>query len=87
MKKILLALALLSSPVVFAQTPSTAPTVLGCTNPAPAAPGQSTVFISSCKTPAFLPTSTSSVLASVSKTSPVWAHSLSGYAATDKIIA
>jgi len=89
MKKFLLALAILSmASSAFSQTqPLTQPEVLGCTSPAPAVPPAPTVFISSCKTPAFLPTSTTSVLASVSKTSPVWAHTFSGYKTTDLIVA
>jgi hypothetical protein len=89
MKKLLLALAtLLLASTAYAQTqPLTQPEVLGCTNPAPAAAGQATVFISACKTPAFLPLTTTSVVASVSKTAPVFAHTLSGYQATDKLVA
>lgn len=88
MKRFLISLVtLLMVSTIFAQTPTLAPTVLGCTNPAPAVLGAPTVFFSSCKTPAFLPLSTLSVLASISKSTPVWAHSFSGYAATDKLVA
>lgn len=82
-----LQLILVAGKLAQAQTPQTVPTVLGCTNPAPAAAGKPTVFFPSCTTAAFLPTSTSSVVGSVSKTLPVWAHSFSGYAATALLVA
>lgn len=89
MKKFLAALVLLSTAsIASSQTPAlTQPQVLGCINPAPATSGQATVFFSACKTTAFLPLTTTSVIASVSKTSPSWAHSLSGYLPTDKLVA
>lgn len=87
LKKLLPLLLLAFAPASYAQTASTAPTVLGCANPAPAVAGQPTVFISKCTTPAFLPVTTSSVVASASKTAPVWAHSFTGYTATTLIVA
>jgi hypothetical protein len=83
----ILQLILVAGKLAQAQTPQTVPTVLGCTNPAPAAAGKPTVFFPSCTTAAFLPTSTSSVVGSVSKTLPVWAHSFSGYAASALLVA
>lgn len=59
----------------------TAPYVLGCSNPTPAAAGQPTNFISACKTTAFVPLNSTSVIASVSQTAPAWAHTYSYYAA------
>lgn len=82
-----LVIAALGLPVALAQIPLTTPYVLGCTNPAPAAAGKPTVFISKCTTPAFLPSTTTSVIASVSKTAPVFSHTLSGYKGTDLIVA
>lgn len=80
MKKFLLGLALLLAlPMADAQTVLTAPQVLGCTNPAPAVPPAATIWFGSCVTPAFTSTSSTSLVASVSKTAPVWAHTFGGY--------
>lgn len=79
MKKLFILLALLVGAPAFSQTTLTAPEVLGCSNPAPAVPPATTIFISSCKTEAFFPTTTTSIVASVSKAAPVWAHSFGGY--------
>jgi hypothetical protein len=89
MNKLISFLLLLWIPAfaIHAQTPITAPMVLGCSNPAPAAAGKPTVFFPKCLTPVFVPISSTSVIASVSKTSPSWAHSFSGYAASDKLVA
>jgi hypothetical protein len=80
-KKILLPLILAFAPFASAQTPVvlTAPQVLGCSNPAPAVAPSGTVWFSSCKTAVFVPLNTTSLVASVSKTSPVWAHTYGGY--------
>ena len=87
-KKILLLALLAFAPSAHAQTPITSPQVLGCISPAPAVPPATTVWLSSgCKTPAYLPLSTTSVVASVSKTAPVWAHTLTGYPASALVVA
>ena len=88
MLKSLLLLTLLATAPAFSQTVLTTPQVLGCSNPAPAVPPAATVWLpSGCTTPAFMPLNTASVVASVSKTSPVWQHTLTGYSATTLIVA
>lgn len=88
MKKLFLLALLAFAPSAHAQTPLTAPQVLSCTNPAPAVPPATTVWLpSGCKTPAYLPLNTTSVVASVSKTASVWAHTLTGYPASTLIVA
>lgn len=80
MKKLLLGLALLLAlPTAYAQTVLTAPQVLGCTNPAPAVPPAPTIWFGSCSATAFTSTSSTSLIASASKTAPVWAHTFGGY--------
>lgn len=76
----------LFSTQAFSQTTITSAYVLGCTNPAPAAAGKPTVFFDKCTTTAFVPTTTSSVIASVSKTGPMWAHSYSWYLTHDPTV-
>lgn len=83
--KLFLLLTALLTLSFAAEAQTTAPMVLGCANPAPAAAGKPTVFFTKCTTPAFVATTSSSAVASVSKTAPVWAHSFSGYPATTAI--
>lgn len=80
-------LLLAMASAIQAQTVLKAPEVQGCTNPAPAVPPATTVWLSVCKAPAFMPLTSASVVASASKTAPVWAHTFSGYAATDLVVA
>lgn len=87
MKTLFLLISLAAALPAFSQTPSTVPMVLGCSNPAPAVAGKPTVFFTKCFTPVFVPTTSSSVIASVSKTAPVWAHSISAYNSTDLLVA
>lgn len=79
MIKSLALLAILISGPAVAQTTLTAPQILGCSSPAPAVPPATTIFIASCKTPVFVPLTSTSVIASISKTAPSWSHSYSGY--------
>lgn len=83
----LLMFSAIGSFAVKAQTPSATATVLGCSNPAPAIVGQSTVFFSKCTTPAFVPPTSTSLIASVSKTTPQWLHSFGSYKTTDMLVA
>ena len=62
-----------------AQNLSSVPTVLGCSDPAPAVSGKPTVFFATCKTTAFVPVTSSSLVGTVSKVTPTWAHSFSYY--------
>ncbi len=88
MKALLVLLTFLASVCVYGQTTLSEPYVLGCTNPAPAVPLAPTVWLSNgCKTPAFMPTSTTSIVGSGNKAAPIWAHTLRGYPAQTLVIA